>query len=80
MTMHSRRRKLIHTILEHRLVVLSLYLSHIGVGESPEKPKLGTNLGRRIVIHKKCEGLTRDIRYPDIVEHLGIIERNFAGD
>jgi hypothetical protein len=42
--------------------------------------KHGTNLGRRIVIHKKCKGLARNIGYPDIVEHLGIIKRNFAGD
>jgi len=42
--------------------------------------KLGTNLGGRIVIHEKCEGLARDIGYPNIVEHLGVIERNFSGD
>jgi hypothetical protein len=41
---------------------------------------LGTNLGRRIVIHKECEGLARDVGYPNIVEHLGIIERDFSGD
>lgn len=41
---------------------------------------LGTNLGRRVVIHDKCKCLARDIGYPDIVEHLGVIKRNFAGD
>lgn len=41
---------------------------------------LGTNLGGCIVIHEKCEGLTRDISYPNIVEHLRVIKRNFSGD
>lgn len=42
--------------------------------------KLGTNLGRRVVIHNKRKSLAHDIGYPDIVEHLGVLERNFAGD
>jgi hypothetical protein len=42
--------------------------------------KLGTNLGGRIVIHEKCEGLAHDIGYPNIVEHLRVIEGNFSGD
>jgi len=42
--------------------------------------KLATNLGRRIIIREKREGLARDIGYPNIVEHLGVIERNFSGD
>jgi hypothetical protein len=40
----------------------------------------GTNLGGRIVIHDKCEGLARNISYPNIVEHLRVIKRNFSGD
>jgi hypothetical protein len=42
--------------------------------------KLGTNLGGCIVIHDECEGLARDIGYPNIVEHLRVIKRNFSGD
>jgi len=42
--------------------------------------KVGTNLGRSIVIYEKCEYLARDIGYPDIVEHLRVIEWNFTGD
>jgi hypothetical protein len=48
-------------------------------GKSQEK-KTGTNLGRSIVIHEKRERLARNIGYPDIVKHLGVIEWNFAGD
>ena len=42
--------------------------------------KLGTNLGGRIVIHEKCKALAHDIGYPNIVEHLRVIEGNFSGD
>jgi hypothetical protein len=42
--------------------------------------KLGTNLRGRIVVHEKCEGLAHDIGYPNIVEHLRVIKRNFSGD
>jgi len=38
------------------------------------------NLGRRIVIHKKRKCLARYIGYSNIVEHLGVIKWNLAGD
>ena len=41
---------------------------------------IGTNLRRSIVIHGKRKCLTRYIGYPNIVEHLGVIKRDFAGD
>jgi hypothetical protein len=42
--------------------------------------KLGTNFRGCIVVHEKCEGLARDIGYPNIVEHLRVIKRDFSGD
>ena len=71
---------MIHTILEHCLVILSLYLRQVRCSYCNSLENLGTNLRRRVVIHDKCKGLARNIRYPDIVEHLGVIKRNFAGD
>jgi hypothetical protein len=48
---------------------------HVG-----RRTDLGTNFGGRIVVHEKCEGLARNIGYPNIVENLRVIERNFSGD
>ena len=62
------------------MVVLSLYLRQVRCGYCKSLENVGTNLGRRVVIHGKCKGLARDIGYPDIVKHLGVIKRNFAGD
>ena len=37
-------------------------------------------LGRGVVIREKSDDLARDVGYPDVVEHLGVVEWDFSGD
>ena len=70
--------EVMRTILEHRLVVLGPYLTHVRVGSRGQK--IATNFGRSIVVHKKRDALACDVGYPDIVEYMGVVEWNFSGD
>ena len=37
-------------------------------------------LGRGVVIRGKSDSLARDIGYPDVVKHLGVVEWDLSGD
>jgi hypothetical protein len=68
------------TVFEHCLVILCLDLDHAHVRRRCGLASKMSYLGRGVVIREKSDDLARDVGYPNVVEHLGVVERDFSGD